>query len=126
MSIRLPAGSPPNQRFHFMEHAVLIAWPTVGVLLALTQSVPGSVFAIVSGLVFGSLGEQIMLALVLVMILAVVGAVALTAVRVGVSRKTRAIQKQLAEQIASREGAEAANQAKAEFLATMSHEIETP
>jgi signal transduction histidine kinase len=120
------SGFAAESTLHFMEHALLIAWPTVGVLLALTQSVPESVFAIVSGLVFGSLGERIMLALVLVMILVVVGAGALIAVRVGVSRKTRAIQKQLAEQIALREGAETANEAKAEFLATMSHEIETP
>src|SRR5689334_19425227 len=105
-----------------MAHALITAWLGAGFLLAVAQNLLGRLSPMFSNLGAGLGREQLVLAVGLITTLVIVGAILLTALRVGVGRKTRAVQKQLSEQTVLRERAEAANQAKADFLATMGHE----
>jgi signal transduction histidine kinase len=131
LSKRLPDVDKPTSRIppirtSLMEHALLIASLGAAVLLTFAHSVISSAFPLLSGVSLGSQEVQIVLMLGLALTIAIMAIASLIALRVGVNRKTRGIQTQLNEQIAQRERAEAANAAKAEFLASMSHGIEAP
>ena len=109
-----------------MHDAPPTVWLNSNWSLKSGQTLLTSLSSTVSGLGLGSLGPEVLIGLGL-LVFGVTAAVAWwIGLRISVRRKTREVEKALGAEKTLREGAEASNQAKADFLASMSHEIRTP